>query len=297
MMPLAVYNQVMSEATPSPSKSTRTTLRTLRKWVNAQEAFAMLTCYDASTAKWLARGGVRTLLVGDTAAEMLLGYDSTLPVKMDFMVQITAAVRRGAPDVLLMADMPFGSYQCGDDQAMVNASRFLTEGMADVVKLEVDASFVPLVERMSHAGIPVVAHIGSRPQTVRLQGGYRSAGRTRDEMEQLCRTAKALIEAGAVMLLIEAVPAEVAQRIVAIAMETDHGRREITPVIGCGAGSSCHGHVVVLHDLLGLTDWQPPFAPPMAQVGQQIQNAAAQWVKTVASGDYLQHDHPYKMKD
>ena len=283
--------------TPTPTpKTNRTTLRTLRKCVRDNEPFAMLTCYDATTARWLARGGVRTILVGDTAAEMVLGYDSTLPVPMDFMVQLTAAVRRGAPEALIMADMPFGSYQCGDDEAVANACRFLTQGMADVVKMEVDASFVPLVERMSHAGVPVVAHIGSRPQTVRLQGGYRSAGRTQRESEQICAAAEQLIQAGAVMLLIEAVPAEVAQRVVAVAMDTHNGERDITPVIGCGAGPACHGHVVVLHDLLGMTDWQPPFAPPMAQLGQHIQEAAHQWVQTIASGDYLRENHPYKMK-
>ncbi|MEE9212907.1 MAG: 3-methyl-2-oxobutanoate hydroxymethyltransferase, partial [Phycisphaeraceae bacterium] len=138
---------------PSGSKPARVTLRTLRKWVKAGERFAMLTCYDATTATWLWRGGVRCLLVGDTAAQMILGHDSTLPATMPFMLEITAAVRRGAPDAFVMADMPFGSYQCGQDQAVHNAMRFLTEGMADVVKLEVDASFAPLVERLSHAGV------------------------------------------------------------------------------------------------------------------------------------------------
>ena len=114
---------------------------------------------------------MRCLLVGDTAGQMILGHDSTLPTPLPFLLELTAAVRRGAPDSLIMGDMPFGSYQCGEDDAVRNAAAFLTQGGADLVKLEVDASFVPLVERMSHAGIPVVAHLGSRPQTVRATGG------------------------------------------------------------------------------------------------------------------------------
>jgi 3-methyl-2-oxobutanoate hydroxymethyltransferase len=256
----------------------------------------MLTCYDATTADWLWRGGVRTLLVGDTAAQMMLGHDSTLPVSMDFMVEITRAARRGAPDALVMADMPFGSYQAGEDAAVANAIRFVKEADADAVKLEVDESFAPLVERMAHAGVPVVAHLGSRPQQVRAQGGYRAAGRTRAEAAQLIDAAELMIQRGASMLLLEAVPAEVSHVVVELA-ENPPRQREMVPVVGCGAGPACHGHVVVLHDLLGLTGWQPPFAKPIAQVGRQIQEAAARWNNLVRSGEYLKEDHPYGMKD
>ncbi len=274
----------------------RITLRHLKRWAKAGDPFAMLTCYDATTARWLWRGGIRTMLVGDTAAEVILGHDSTLPAPMDFMVQITAAVRRGAPRVMLMADMPFGSYQCGDDLAVANAGRFLTEGTADLVKLEVDATFAPLVSRLSHAGVPVVAHIGSRPQHVRAQGGYRSAAKTEQGAAELVETAKTLVEAGAVALLIEAVPAEVAKRVVEAANPNASDGRVDVPVIGCGAGPACHWHVVVLQDLLGLTDWQPPFAKPQAAVGQAIETAASNWVKLIAGGSYLRDDHPYHMQ-
>jgi 3-methyl-2-oxobutanoate hydroxymethyltransferase len=253
----------------------------------------MLTCYDATTARWLWRGGVRTMLVGDTAAQMVLGYDSTLPASMAVMIELTAAVRRGAPKAMIMADMPFGSYQCGDDLAMRNASQFLTDGSADWVKLEVDASFAPLVDRMSRAGIAVVAHIGSRPQHVRHEGGFRSSGRTKRDADRIVADAEAMLDAGAEAILIEAVPNEVSQRIVDKAIA--HGG-DPTPVIGCGAGNCCHGHVVVLHDVLGMTDWQPPFAPPLASVGQAVADAAGQWVNKVASGQYLKDDHPYKME-
>lgn len=270
-------------------------MRTIRKWVKAREKFAMLTCYDATTAVWLTRGGVQTLLVGDTAAQMVLGHDSTLPVSMSFMLEITAAVRRGAPHAFVMADMPFGSYQASDEQAITNAIRFMKRAGADAVKFEMDASHASLVARLTSAGVPVVAHIGSRPQQVRAEGGYRAAGRTPAEAAKLCDTAETLIAHGAAMLLIEAVPAEVSRTIVELA-ERAPGRDEPVPVIGCGAGPDCHGHVVVLHDLLGLSDWQPPFAPPMADLGRQIADAASRWNETVQSGRYLQHDHPYHMK-
>lgn len=271
--------------------SRRVTLRTIRKWVREGKPFAMLTCYDATTARWLWAGGVQTLLVGDTAAEMILGYDSTLPVKVEFLVTLTAAVRRGAPDAFIMADMPFGSYHCGDDEAMRHAVSFMQEGCADAVKLEVDAGHAALVERMSRAGVAVVAHVGSRPQQVR-QRGYGSSGRSAAEADTIVAAARIMVERGASMLLLEAVPNEVSQRVIAAAKGAD-GRP--APVIGCGGGPACHGHVVVLHDLLGLTPWQPPFARPMADVGEQIRAAAAKWAALIASGEYLAADHPYHM--
>jgi 3-methyl-2-oxobutanoate hydroxymethyltransferase len=278
--------------------STRVTLRTLRQWVREARPFAMLTCYDATTARWLWRGGVRCLLVGDTAAQVILGHDSTLPATMPFMLEITAAVRRGAPDAFVMADMPLGSYQCGDDAAVRHACAFLARGGADAVKLEVDASFAPLVERLGHAGVPVVAHLGSRPQMVRAQGGYQSAGRTPAEAALLVDAAERMIHAGAAMLLLEAVPDEVARKVVHAATSgpAAPGRAWPVPVVGCGGGPACHGHVVVLQDLLGLSAWQPPFAPPMTDLGAQIQAAAARWNELVQSGRYLRDDHPYKMQ-
>ncbi len=282
-----------TDTNPAPPNPPRITIRTLRQWMRAGQPFAMLTCYDATTAGWLWRGGIRTALVGDTAAQMILGHDSTLPVSMDFMVEITAAVRRGAPNMFIMADMPFGSYQCGDDQAMHNATRFLKEAGADAVKLELDISHAPLVRRMAAAGIPVVAHLGSRPQQVRAKGGFASAGRKQVEAELIVEASRTMLAEGATMLLLEAVPAEVSARVVDLA--TSDQRGTIVPVIGCGAGPACHGHVVVLHDLLGLTDWQPPFIRPVAAMGEQLADAAGKWVELIASGRYLRDDHPYKL--
>jgi len=194
--------------------------------------------------------------------------------------------QRGAPRCLVMADMPFMSYQAGEDEAVKNAGRFMTEGHADVVKLEVDASFAPLVAKMTRAGIPVVAHIGSRPQHAKQVGGYSAAGKTADEALRIIADADAMLAAGATMLLVEATPVEVTEEIV---------RRSRVPVIGCGAGPVCHGQVVVTHDLLGLTDRQPPFALPIVALGKALGEMADTWKGRVRSGAL--GEHPYALSD
>jgi 3-methyl-2-oxobutanoate hydroxymethyltransferase len=269
---------------PAP-RPARITYRTLARWAREGTSFACLTAYDAITARWLARGGVPVLLVGDTAAEMVLGHRGTIHAPLDFMLQITAAVRRGAPDVYLMGDMPFMSYQASPDEAMVNAGRFLTEGLADAVKLEVDGRDAPLIERMARAGIPVIAHIGCRPQQVKV-AGYRTAGTTAAEARRMIDDARRLEDAGAIMLLIEAAPDEVSRRVVEAAS---------VPVIGCGAGTSCHGQIVVTQDLLGLTERQPSFARPMRDLGRELAEFAGEWARRV--GDRDLGEHPYTMKD
>lgn len=257
----------------SPASPAPVTLKVLRRMAEEGKPFACLTCYDATTARWLARGGVHVLLVGDTAAEMVLGFERTIDAPLDFMVAITAGVKRGAPDRVVMADMPFMSYQAGADAAVANAGRFLVEGLADIVKLELDASFAPLVDRMTRAGIPVCAHIGSRPQRAALTSGYGSAGRTAGEARRIVEDAVALEAAGAVMLLAEAVPDEVTAEIL---------RRTTVPVIGIGAGPACHGQVLVIQDLLGMSEAPPRFAQPLAAMGPQVAEAGARWVDVVA---------------
>ena len=258
------------------------TLRDLSKTARSGGRFACLTCYDATTARWLASAGIEVLLVGDTAAEVILGHPSTIHAPLDFMVTLTAGVKRGAPGRVVMADMPFMSYQADEAEAVRNAGRFMTEGCADCVKLEADRTFAPLVERMARAGIPVVAHVGSRPQHAKMKGGYASTGRSAESALGVLRDAAALEAAGAAMILVEAVPAEVAEMIVS---------RATVPVIGCGAGPACHGQVVVLQDLLGLSAWQPSFAKPIADLGAQIERAARTWRDRVRLGEL--GDHPY----
>ncbi len=266
----------MSAPADPPSVPARgpVTLKTLRRMAARNEPFACLTCYDATTARWLDTAGVHVLLVGDTAAEVILGLPSTVHMPLDVSLALTAGVRRGAAHAMVMGDMPFMSYQASDDDALRNGARYLTDGLADVVKIEADASFAPLVARMTRAGIPVCGHVGSRPQTSKLTGGYAGAGRTPAEADRVVSDAKALEDAGAVMLLVEAVPDAVAERIVA---ETS------VPLIGIGAGPAPHGQVLVLQDLLGLTRWQPGFAEPMAHLGEHIKAAAEAWVARVGA--------------
>jgi 3-methyl-2-oxobutanoate hydroxymethyltransferase len=270
----------------APPPSRPVTMRTLRRFVEQGEPFACLTCYDATTARWLEHAGVPVLLVGDTAAEMILGLPGTIHAPLDFLLLLTAAVKRGAPKTFVMGDMPFMSYQADEAEGIRNAGRFITEGRADSVKLEVDGSFAGLVERMARAGIPVVAHLGCRPQHVKRSGGYAAAGRTAAEARRHVADAVRMEKAGASMILIEAVPNEVSQRIV-----------EATgiPVIGCGAGPACHGQIVVLQDLLGLTSWQPAFASPLAEMGEALVDTATRWKDRVRRRDL--GEHPYRMLD
>jgi len=262
------------------------TLRTLQRMAAASERFACLTAYDATTARHLERAGIPLLLVGDTAAEMVLGLQGTIHAPLDFLLTLTAAVKRGAPNTFVMGDMPFMSYQADEAEGIRNAGRFLTEGTADAVKIEVDGTFTRLVSQMNRAGIPVCAHVGSRPQRAKHDGGYRAAGRTRSEAAKVVEDAVRLEDAGACLLLIEATPAEVAEQIV---------ERTSVPVIGCGAGPACHGQIVVTQDIFGLTDWQPGFAKPITDLAEATQSAAIRWMNMVASSEL--GEHPYTMLD
>ncbi len=264
------------------------TLRGIARSVERGEKFACLTCYDATTAKWLERAGVPVLLVGDSAGQVILGYEQPIHVPLEFMLQLTAAVKRGAPSCMVMGDMPFMSYQADDAEAVRNAGRFLTEGHADVVKLEVDERYADLISTMDRAGIPVVAHIGWRPQRAR-HGGVRTAlvaGRTNKEVDHLVTQAVRLQDSGAAMLLVEQCTAEVTERIV---------EKTSIPVIGCGGGPACHGQIVVLQDLLGMTDWQPSFAKPLASLGEAVSDAATRWIENVRTSNL--GEHPYRMKE
>lgn len=255
----------------------RVTLSTLAKMAERGEAFACLTCYDATTAKFLARGGVHVLLVGDTAAEVVLGLPRTIDMPLDVLLALTAGVKRGVggpgKGCVVMGDMPFMSYQVDDASAIRNAARFLTEGLADIVKIEADASFAPRIEQIVRAGVPVCGHIGSRPQYVAMTGGYAAAGRTMEAAQKIVEDAVALERAGCSMLLIEAVPPEVTGMVM---------QATRVPLIGIGAGTRCHGQVLVLQDLVGMSERPPRFAEPVADLGRSFESAAAEWVKRVS---------------
>lgn len=228
----------------------RISLDTLRAFKQAGKKFSVLTCYDTATARLMQDAGIEVLLVGDTAAEVVLGVPSTREISPEFLLTLTAAVRRGAPRTFVMADLPFASRVEADPDATAQwACRFHQETGSDAVKIEVTGGDASLVEIATRRGVPVVAHIGLLPQRVDPREGYRAQGRDAATAAQLIRDAERLEKAGACMLLLEAVASEVAAEITA---------RSTLPVIGCVSGPACDGTVVVLHDLLGLGGGHPP---------------------------------------
>lgn len=246
----------------------------------------MLTCYDYTTARLMQQAGVPMLLVGDSAANVILGHPSTLPVSLSFMIEITAAVRRGAPNALVVGDMPFGSYQASVAQGTRNVLRLLKLTGCDCIKLEVAESHAPLVHRLADAGVAVMAHLGLRPQSVGLMGGYRFQGRTAQQADLIVSAAKKMQDAGAAALLLEAVPPEVSEAVV---------RETVIPVIGCGAGPACHGSVIVTHDGIGFTPTRPRFAPLLQDLGGPTVATFAEYVRQVTAGEYPAAEHQYEM--
>jgi len=270
-------------ANPLASKFTFNDLRLAR---NNGRKVAMLTCYDYTTARFMHEAGVPMILVGDSAANVILGHTSTVPVSLSFMIEITAAVRRGAPNALLMGDMPFGSYHSSDQQGVRNVTRMLKLTGCDCIKLEVADGHTSLVKRLSDAGVAVIAHLGLRPQTIGLLGNYRYQGRTAQQAESIVSTAVTMEKAGAAGLLIEAVPAEVGAAVVAATK---------IPVIGCGAGPACHSSVVVTHDALGLSGHRPRFVPLVSDLSGSVRNAFEEYVRRVSTGEYPAAEHQYEM--
>jgi 3-methyl-2-oxobutanoate hydroxymethyltransferase len=239
----------------------------------------MLTAYDAWMARILADSGVvDMLLVGDSLGMVELGYDTTIPVTMNDMVRHTRAVRTGAPDALIVADMPFLSHQIGIAQAMRNAGRLMQQGGATAVKLEGGGSTVATVEQIVSAGIPVMGHLGLQPQSVHAQGGFRRQATQPDEQRDLMADAMALEAAGAFAIVLECVPREVACVV---------SRKLTIPVIGIGSGPDCDGQVLVTHDILGLSGAQTPrFAKQYASLGDAIADAVTSFSEEVRTGKF-----------
>jgi len=266
--------------------SAKFTLNDLRAARASGRKIPILTCYDFTMARLMQQAGVPALLVGDSAGSVVLGHSSTIPVSLPFMLELTAAVRRGAPNAFLIADMPFGSYQASPAEGVRNVVRMLKFSGCDCVKLEVAASHTTLVSRLADAGVAVMAHLGLRPQWVGLLGGYRSQGKTAESANDIVSAAVQMQKAGAAALLLETVPAQVAAAVVAAT--------EI-PVVGCGAGPACHASVIVTHDALGLTTSRPKFAPLLSQVDGPITAALAEYVRRVGAGEYPGPEHQYEM--
>lgn len=238
----------------------------------------MLTCYDFSSARLMEEAGVECLLVGDTYAEVCLGHDTTLPATLDHMVTLSAAVRRGAPSVYLVGDMPYLTYQVTHEDAIRNAGEYLVRGGCDCVKVEVDRRHASTVEAMAAAAIPVMAHLGLRPQWIQSLGGYKVQGRRAVDAVQLVEDAALMERAGAVALLLEAVPTEVAEVIC---------RSTELPVIGIASGPACDGQVLVMHDMLGLNAGHPPRAVKQyARLAPLLVDAFRAYANEVASGGF-----------
>jgi 3-methyl-2-oxobutanoate hydroxymethyltransferase len=237
------------------------------------QALVMLTAYDAPTAGLLAECGVDAILVGDSLGNVFAGYSSTLPVTMDQMIYHTQAVRRGAPDALVIGDMPFLSYQTTLSEAIANAGRFLKEAGAQAVKLETEVSHVPVAAALVAQGIPVLAHVGLRPQSVNQQGGYKIQGKTDSEAEALVQLCLDLESVGCFGVVLECIPHALAEMI-SLQLEI--------PTFGIGSGPACDGQILVTSDVLGLTDKKPPkFVTPYAHLYPQMKDALSAYCKDV----------------
>ena len=249
---------------------------------------AAVSCYDYTTAKLISQTDVQMLLVGDSAAQVVLGFDSTLPATMDFMVAITAAVRRGAPNAFLVADMPFLSYQTGVAEAVKNAGRFFTEAGVQMVKIEASEPYLDVIKAVSNAGMAVMAHIGIRPQSISKIGRFKAEATTAEMGLELINTAEQMIYAGASSLLIEGTAAEVAKIIT---------EKFEVPVIGCGSGPNCNGQILIAPDILGLGQGvSPKFAKSYANMADAAKEAFSEYAKEIAGGKFPDNEHSYHMK-
>ncbi|MSQ08009.1 MAG: 3-methyl-2-oxobutanoate hydroxymethyltransferase [Dehalococcoidia bacterium] len=264
-------------AKQAPEKPRRMTTHRIRAMKDRGEPIPMLTAYDFTAAKLAEAAGIPMILVGDSMGQVVLGYDSTIPVTVDDMVRASASVVRGAPKALIVADMPFMSYQVDAETALRNAGRLLQEGGAQAVKLEGGKPVAGIVGRLSEAGIAVMGHIGLTPQSVHSLGGYRVQGRDSRSADALIGDALAIQDAGAFALVLELIPAELAKRIT---------ERLHIPTIGIGAGRHCSGQVQVLHDVLGLHEFKPRHTRRYADLAPVIHDALSRYAQDVREGRF-----------
>lgn len=267
----------------------KNTVLTFAKAKEEKTKISMLTAYDYSTAKLMNDAGINSILVGDSLGNVVLGYENTVSVTMEDMIHHTKAVSRGAKDALVIADMPFMSYQTSVYDAVVNAGRLLKEGGANAVKLEGGKEVCPQIKAIVDAGIPVCAHIGLTPQSVNALGGNRVQGKTELAAKKLLEDAIAVQEAGAFAVVIEAVPEKLASLITS--------RLDIV-TIGIGAGNGCDGQVLVYQDMLGMfSDFTPKFVKRYANIGEMMTSAFKQYDEDVKNSFFPSEEHTYKIDD
>ncbi len=267
---------------------TKITIADLLEARRNNQKIAAVSCYDYTTARLISQTDVQMILVGDSAAQLVLGYDSTLPATMDFMVTITSAVRRGAPNIFLVADMPFLSYQLGKTEALKNAGRFVAEAGVQMVKIEATGAYLDVIKAVSDAGIAVMAHIGIRPQSISKVGRFKAEATTAEMAAELISLAEQMVANGAGSLLIEGAAEEVAEIIT---------KRSDVPVIGCGSGKGCDGQILIAPDILGLTQGPgPKFAKSYGNLAKETIEAFDAYAKEVQSNKYPDAGHSYHMK-
>jgi 3-methyl-2-oxobutanoate hydroxymethyltransferase len=266
----------------------RVTIRDLKQMKRRGEKITMITAYDYTSAKLVEKAEVPIILVGDSLGQVMLGYDSTVPVTMDEMVHHIKSVVRGTEKAHIVGDLPFLSYHADVSEAIRNAGRLLKEGGCQSVKLEGGSRMAETVSRITQSGIPVIGHIGLTPQAVNQLSGYRVQGKTSKDAVRLMEDARALEDAGAYAIVLELVPAELSQLIT---------ERLSIPTIGIGAGVHCDGQVQVIHDMLGLsTDFTPKHARRFAHLGDAITNAVSEYSKQVKSGSFPTADESFSMQ-
>ena len=267
-------------------KNTVTTFKDAKK---QGKKLTMLTAYDYSTAKLFDEAGVDSMLVGDSLGMTMLGYDSTLPVTMEDMIHHTKAVVRGAKNALVVGDMPYMSYHLSVQQAVENAGRFIKEAGVQAVKLEGGAAFCPEIEAMTRASIPVVGHLGLTPQSINAFGGFKVQGKSEEAARKIIEDAQALEAAGAFAIVLECVPAKLAEIITA---------KVAVPTIGIGAGAGCDGQVLVYQDMLGMYDnFTPKFVRKFAEVGAMMKQGVQAYCAAVQDSSFPAAEHTFKIDE
>lgn len=265
------------------------TVKTLLDMKKDNNKITMLTAYDYSTAKIMDEVGIDTILVGDSLGMVMLGYEDTLSVTMEDMIHHTKAVTRGAKNAFVVGDMPFMSYQTSVYDAVVNAGRLMKEGRANAVKLEGGVSVAPQIKAIVEAGIPVVAHIGLTPQAVNALGGFKVQGKDEEAAKKLIEDAYAVQEAGACAVVLECVPAALAELI---------SKKLDIPTIGIGAGAGCDGQVLVYQDMLGtFGGFKPKFVKEFASVGELMREGFASYIKECKDGTFPAKEHTFTINE
>lgn len=267
----------------------KNTVSTFKEQKANGDKITMLTAYDYSTAKLVDSSGINGILVGDSLGMVMLGYEDTLSVTMEDMIHHTAAVCRGAKNALVVGDMPFMSYQVSVEEAVRNAGRLMKEGRCQAVKLEGGAAVCPQIKAIIQASIPVMAHIGLTPQSVNAFGGFKVQGKSEEAARKLIEEAKAVEEAGAFSIVLECVPAKLAELI---------SKSVDIPTIGIGAGAGCDGQILVYQDMLGMfSDFTPKFVKKYAEIGDVMKAAFEKYIEETKDGSFPAEEHTFKISE